>query len=111
MLSLKIDDRGEQIRDFCEFQFLVDVIKFFMEQKQSSGVYNIASTGCYKIRELIEIFGCSQNVEYLPSKTKLIHNCVQTEKLMHELSAGGASKKLIETLERREDKINFFSRD
>ena len=111
VLSLKIDDHGEQIRDFCEFQFLVDVIKFFMEQKKCSGVYNVASTGFCKIRELIEIFGQSQNVEYLPSKAKLIHNCVQTDKLMHELRASGASKRIIETLERRDDKLKLFSWD
>ena len=41
-------------------------------------------------------------------KTKLIHNCVQTDKLMHELRASRASKKLIETLERRDDKLKLL---
>ena len=109
MPGLKIDDDGQQIRDFCEFPFLTEVIKFFMGHPNRNGIYNIASTGYYKINELIEIFGQCNNVQYSPAKTKLIHNCVSTDRLMHDLRVYGASKKLIEILETRVKKLTIYN--
>ncbi len=100
-LHLRIDDDGQQFRDFCDFSFLVEIINFFIRQLSCAGIYNVASTGCYKIEELLKIFGQSENVKYFSAETKRIHNCVETSRLLDELRINGGKESLITKLEER----------
>ena len=86
---------------FVIFHFLLEIINFFIRQSSCAGIYNVASTGCYKIDELLKIFGQSENVKYFSAETKRIHNCVETSRLLDELRINGGKESLITKLEER----------
>jgi len=104
---------GEQKRDFIYVKDLIEVLIFFMENRQNSGLYNLGTGKARTFKDLaLSVFKALKkepNLEYIPIPED-IRNAYQyfTEASMHKLRKAGYAKPFMSLEDATKDYVEHY---
>ncbi len=104
---------GEQIRDFIYVKDVVDVILFLMEERKSSGIYNLgtgeARTFLDLVRATFDAMGLDENISFVPTPEDIRDKYqYYTEANMDKLRSIGFEQKFLSLEEGVRDYVQNF---
>ena len=88
--TFEIEHGGRQVRDFCDYSFLIELIAQHRKARQAGyEIFNVKTTNGFTIKELLSRLGSDAEIAFVPSQDRAIHSELSVDKLLCRVSDFG----------------------